>query len=182
MRKPWEVIAELEAGNGRLYKELIVHREALVNNQEFFAGCRLALDSMTTFGVKQVPEKTDTTGDGLGWESTSELCRQLSTRQDTGHAARDLIEAAMAMATPDEWNSWVRRILIKDLRCGVSEKTINKTVFRYLAVNWRTTAPTMKAKSQDVNLLKLSWMAFVLSLLSTPLVVWISIAVMARNW
>ena len=128
MRKPWEVIAELEAGNGRLYKELIVHREALVNNQEFFAGCRLALDSMTTFGVKQVPEKTDTTGDGLGWESTSELCRQLSTRQATGHAARDLIEAAMATATPDEWNSWVRRILIKDLRCGVSEKTINKTV------------------------------------------------------
>ena len=56
------------------------------------------------------------------------------------------------------------------------------SVFRYLAVNWRTTAPTMKAKSQDVNLLKLSWMAFVLSLLSTPLVVWISIAVMARNW
>jgi DNA ligase-1 len=120
MRKPWEVVAELEAGNGRLYKELIVHREALDNNQEFFAGCRLALDSMTTFGVKQVPEKTDTAGAGLGWESTNELCRQLSTRQATGHAARDLIEAAMALATPDEWNSWVRRILIKDLRCGVS--------------------------------------------------------------
>ena len=26
----------------------------------------------------------------------------------------------------DEWNNWYRRILIKDLKCGVSEKTINK--------------------------------------------------------
>jgi DNA ligase-1 len=32
----------------------------------------------------------------------------------------------MAKATNDEWNHWYRRILIKDLRCGVSDKTINK--------------------------------------------------------
>jgi len=32
----------------------------------------------------------------------------------------------MAKATQEEWNDWYRRILIKDLRCGVSEKTVNK--------------------------------------------------------
>jgi len=32
------------------------------------------------------------------------------------------------MATIDEWNYWYRRILIKDLRCGLSEKTVNKVV------------------------------------------------------
>jgi DNA ligase-1 len=31
-------------------------------------------------------------------------------------------------ATEREWNYWYRRILIKDLRCGVSEKTINTVV------------------------------------------------------
>jgi DNA ligase-1 len=31
----------------------------------------------------------------------------------------------MQQATCEEWNDWYRRILIKDLRCGVSEKTIN---------------------------------------------------------
>ena len=31
----------------------------------------------------------------------------------------------MAKATQEQWNDWYRRILIKDLRCGVSEKTIN---------------------------------------------------------
>jgi DNA ligase-1 len=33
-----------------------------------------------------------------------------------------------AQATEAEWNLWYRRILIKDLRCGVSEKTINSVV------------------------------------------------------
>ena len=34
----------------------------------------------------------------------------------------------MKSATKAEWNGWYRRILIKDLRCGTSEKTINKVV------------------------------------------------------
>jgi DNA ligase-1 len=34
----------------------------------------------------------------------------------------------MNTATKAEWNGWYRRILIKDLRCGTSEKTINKVV------------------------------------------------------
>ena len=128
MRDPWEIIAALEADNSRLAKEAIVAEQAAAGNTEFFAGARLALDSMITFGVKQVPEKTDDAGAGLGWELTNELCRQLSTRTVTGNAARDLIEAAMKMATSAEWNGWVRRILIKDLRCGTSETTINKVV------------------------------------------------------
>jgi DNA ligase-1 len=32
----------------------------------------------------------------------------------------------MSSATAEQWNGWYRRILIKDLRCGVSEKTVNK--------------------------------------------------------
>jgi DNA ligase-1 len=38
------------------------------------------------------------------------------------------VAKAMEMATATEWNDWYRRILIKDLRCGVSEKTVNKVV------------------------------------------------------
>jgi DNA ligase-1 len=34
----------------------------------------------------------------------------------------------MLCATEQQWNGWYRRILIKDLRCGVSEKTVNKVL------------------------------------------------------
>ena len=126
--KPWEVIHTLESDNSRLFKEQVIVEQAQMRNEDFFAGCRLALDPMITFGLKQVPEKKDSSGTGLGHELFLELCTQLSSRIATGNNARDLVQRAMNMATPDEWNLWCRRILIKDLRCGVSEKTINKAV------------------------------------------------------
>jgi DNA ligase-1 len=39
-----------------------------------------------------------------------------------------MVAEMMKNATRDQWNNWYRRILIKDLRCGVSEKTINNVV------------------------------------------------------
>jgi len=128
MRKPWEVVTELEENNSRLVKEAVIKVVAVQGNDWFFEGCRLALDPMVTFGLKQVPEKTDNTGDGLPRELFLELCRQLTTRTATGNYARELVLRAMKMSTQAEWNGWYRRILIKDLRCGVSEKTINKVV------------------------------------------------------
>lgn len=139
MRQPWEVIQELEADNSRLAKEAVIKVVATHGNDFFFEGCRLALDPMVTFGLKQVPEKKDSTGSGLPRELFLELCRQLSTRTATGNHARELTLKAMEMATATEWNDWYRRILIKDLRCGVSEKTINKVVEK---INERYTVPT----------------------------------------
>jgi len=87
----------------------------------------MALDPLVTFGVKQVPEATED-GQGLPANAFAELARQLQERELTGHAARDAIQLAMSVATKEQWNDWYRRILIKDLRCGVSEKTVNKVV------------------------------------------------------
>lgn len=128
MRKPWEVIADLEADNSRLAKEAVILREAEANNTIFFDGCRLALDCMITFGLKQIPEKKDADGAGLDWESFTLALTGFTTRQVTGNTARDMIQTMMKSATKDQWNGWYRRILIKDLRCGVSEKTINNVV------------------------------------------------------
>jgi DNA ligase-1 len=86
----------------------------------------MALDNLYTFGVKKVPTHGGPDGQGLPWEAFKELCHLLYTRQLTGHDARDAIELALSASTQQQWNDWYRRILIKDLRCGVSEKTINK--------------------------------------------------------
>ena len=45
--------------------------------------------------------------------------------------ARDVVQSMMKSATKEQWNYWYRRILIKDLRCGVSEKTVNKVVKKH---------------------------------------------------
>ena len=127
--QPDSIIRSLELHNSRLDKEAILksaHEEGL---PEFFEGLRMALDPLVTFGVKQVPERSDVlSGQGLAWNVFVELAEKLQNRELTGHAARDAINLAMAAATEEQWNDWYRRILIKDLRCGVSEKTVNKVV------------------------------------------------------
>lgn len=124
----YRVIADLELHASRLNKEAIVLAQAQAGNREFFEGCRLALDPMITFGVKQVPERIGTDGPGYSWSAFRANVQQLIARESTGHDARDLIRDMMDHSTNNQWNGWYRRILIKDLRCGTSEKTINKVV------------------------------------------------------
>lgn len=122
------VIRSLEEHASRLNKEAIIEAEAEADNQELFEGFRLALDPMITFGVKKVPTHGGGEGQGLPWSAFKELARSLAARELTGHAARDAIELALSASTKAQWNDWYRRILIKDLRCGVSEKTVNKVL------------------------------------------------------
>ena len=107
-----------------MFKEGVIAAEARAGNGEFFAGVRMALDNFETFGIKQVPTKT-INGSGLTWTAFSAVAQQLITRQLTGNAARTAVEQLMHQATQEQWNHWYRLILIKDLRCGVSEKTVN---------------------------------------------------------
>jgi DNA ligase-1 len=120
----YQIITDLEADNSRLAKEAIIQEHA--DNAELFEGFKMALDNLYTFGVKKVPTHGGPDGQGLPWAAFKELAHLLYTRQLTGHDARDAIELALSASTKEEWNYWYRRILIKDLRCGVSEKTINK--------------------------------------------------------
>ena len=124
---PWDVIFQLESDNSRLAKEAIVRNEAEAGNMEFFRGARAALDSMITYGVKAVEPKS---GDGKGLKSDTfwRIAQELAERRLTGNQAQFTINTMRAQATETEWNNWYRRILIKDLRCGVSEKTINTVV------------------------------------------------------
>ena len=121
------IIKEIESNNSRLFKEEIIGREIENDNTNFFTGCRMALDPLITYGVKQVPE-AEADGPGLSFGQFVDLATELRDRTLTGHDARDAILEAMNQSTTDDWNYWYRRILIKDLKCGMSEKTINSVV------------------------------------------------------
>lgn len=122
------IISSLEEHSSRLNKEAIILAEAQSGNTELFEGLRLCYDPMVTFGVKKVPSFTGPDGQGLPWVAFKELARSLANRELTGHAARDAIELALSASTESQWNNWYRRILIKDMRAGFSETTVNKMV------------------------------------------------------
>ena len=128
--QPQDVIAKLEADNSRLAKEKILLEAMEEGLDEFFEGIRMCLDNLYTFGVKEVPI-SEVDGQGLSWDNFRQLAESLYRRELTGHAARDAIQLAMDVATKDQWNGFYRRILIKDLRAGVSEKTVNKVAKKF---------------------------------------------------
>lgn len=122
------VISSLEDHPSRLNKEAIVLAQAEAGNTEFFAGLNMAYNAMITFGLKQIKEKTDENGPGLDWNTFNGVAQRLRNRDLTGNDARDAVDALMAQATQKEWNGWYRRILIKDMRAGFSDNTVNKVV------------------------------------------------------
>lgn len=126
MMNPWHVVVVLQAHPGRLDKERILAK-AIKECPDFFQGARLAYDSMITFGVKKVPECAAKKGDILPIEFGDLACK-LHQRTLTGNSARDAIQILCDKSNADEWNNWYRRILLKDLKCGVTDTLINKVV------------------------------------------------------
>ena len=127
-----EIIKKLELHPSRLDKEKIIFEAMEKGLNDFFEGLRMALDPLVTFGIKQVPEKKDETSiEGCEWIIFKGLTNKLIKRELTGHAARDAINLVMNSSTKEQWNGFYRRVLIKDLRCGVSEKTINKVAKKF---------------------------------------------------
>ena len=130
--QPQDIIRKLEADNSRLAKEAVILEAMEEGLDEFFEGVRMALDPLVTFGVKKVEELDhEWEGQGCSWPVFKELADKLIARELTGHAARDAITLVKSSCTAEQWNVFYRRILIKDLRCGCSEKTVNKVAKQF---------------------------------------------------
>ena len=126
---PADVIQKLSQTNSRLEKEAILKEAWDLKILELFELCQYALDPMVTFGVKRAPESTSINPPGaFGKVQFRALLELLAARKLSGHAARDAIQAAAAASNAHEWNNFYRRLILKDLKCGMSESTINKVL------------------------------------------------------
>jgi DNA ligase-1 len=127
-------IRDLESSDSRLHKERVIEKALMAsklgsaNAQCFLFNCYQAYNPFHVFGVRQVAETQDLTGRDNPWPKFWAVLEGLRTRSITGHAARDAIEAVSREFDSQEWNGLCRRVIIKDLRCGISEKTLNKVL------------------------------------------------------
>ena len=122
--KNYKIILQLETTNSRIEKEKIILGQMKEKNEIFLNGLNLAYDKLLTFGIKKIP-LASTDGPGIEWEEFLEVAKSLISRKLTGHAARDKVTSLMKKSEKNEWNFFYKRILQKDMRCGLSEKTIN---------------------------------------------------------
>ena len=125
-------INKLNESDSRLHKEDVL-RQALeaatlgdYGSQVFLSLINATYNPMITWGVKQVPDTVDISGAENPWNDFNDLLNKLRLRQLTGGAAKDTISEMSHRFDSDEWNQFCAAVLRKDLRAGISEKTINK--------------------------------------------------------
>jgi DNA ligase-1 len=127
-------IRDLESSDSRLHKEKVIEKALMAsklgsaNAQCFLFNCYQAYNPYYTFHVKQVPESSGIEHAPNPWPVFWGLLEGLRTRTFTGHRARDAIVECMKQFDSLEWNNLCRRVITKDLRCGISEKTLNKVL------------------------------------------------------
>jgi DNA ligase-1 len=133
-------IRDLESSDSRLHKERVIEKALMAaklgsaNAQCFLFNCYQAYNPYYTFHVRQVPESEGIEHAENPWPVFWGLLEGLRTRSFSGHRARDAILETMKQFDSVEWNNLCRRVLIKDLRCGISEKTLNKVLGK---TEWR---------------------------------------------
>ena len=122
-----DILEALESDNSRLFKEDLLdrHRKNDLLRRLFIA----AFDPYVNYYVskfKAPPTFRHHDDDDVVVESFLKLItEELSTRQITGNSAKGAVE--QFFLTLDERQAkWCTRILLKNLRCGVQETTVNK--------------------------------------------------------
>ena len=146
-------IQDLESSDSRLHKESVIEKALIAaklgstSAQCFLYNCYQAYNPFYVFGVRQVPETQGLVGLANPWPRFWALLESLRTRSVTGHSARDAITEVSQLFDSEEWNRMCRRVIIKDLRCGISDKTLNKVLGK---TEWKI--PTFTCQlAQDSN-------------------------------
>ena len=127
-------VRDLESDDSRLHKERVIEKALVAAKlgsseaQCFLFNCYQSYNPYYTFNIRQVPESEGLTNMPNPWTAFWAMLENLRTRGVTGNQAREDVEHMMHLFDSVEWNGLARRVLLRDLRCGISEKTLNKVL------------------------------------------------------
>jgi len=123
MESVHDVVKMLEAEPSKNAKLALLKEHANDDLREFFY---LALEPTIIFYIKKLPHyETNTATPTSLMDACYQLVNKIASRELTGHAASDFI-ADLFDRMDDENAEMLKRIILKDPRVGMSEKTINK--------------------------------------------------------
>ena len=120
------ILNTLASDNGRNFK--IDYLRQNVNNTTLMQAVFLALDPYTQFFIRKIPEYDTLSGQmdsRIDLDTAMYMLNKLSTRELTGHAGIDYLRDILSRCNAFDAEV-IERIIQKDLKCGVSDSTVNK--------------------------------------------------------
>lgn len=118
-----DIFKTLLSNNGRLFKEKIMEDNA--DNSLFKEVCYLALNPYIKFYIRKIPKYTENRGT-RSLEDTLPMLKKFSDREISGHAGVAYLKEMFESLSAED-ASVLKKIIDKDLKCGVSRSTVNKT-------------------------------------------------------
>ena len=154
-----DILMALAADDGRNYKiDLLTKHKG---NKVLREVVRLALDPLTQFYQRKIPEYVTEEKPWHTLESALPKLSKLSNREVTGNTAIDYLRLLLTEVSADDAYV-IERIIQKDLRCGVSVSTANK-VWPNLVMDypWLVTHPSLVDSSFGFTLCVFTYFCFV---------------------
>ncbi len=125
-----EMLNTLEFIDGR--NEKIDNLVQFLEDDDFYHTCRLALDSLVNFGVRTWPNfDLSERYPGVPFHVTLESLEKIANQNHSDAQLNQLRMILLHTAEDDQEDEVVRRIVLKDLRCGVQLASVNKAIEIY---------------------------------------------------
>lgn len=125
-----EILELLESNNSRLFKEQILEENSkneLLKKVFVTVGDPYNNFYINKFKMSHAVSTSDSRLDNdIIEDFLNFIVNTLATRKITGNAAKDAVVVQFSKMTQLQ-QKWCQRIILKNLRCGVQEATINKT-------------------------------------------------------
>lgn len=149
-----DIFEQLASDSGRNFKIDLLQKHA--KNNLLRSVVFLALDPFTQFYIRKIPSYTRSSSPAIDLGYAVGELSKLSSRQLTGNAAIEFLAKLLSDLDPEDAQV-IERIIQKDLKCGVSDSTVNK-VWPGLVAEY----PCMLASAYDQKLIdKVKFPAYV---------------------
>lgn len=127
MQTVFQILDELESNGSRLFKEEVLEKNK--KNELLKQIFSLVGDPYVNFYVSKfkMPDAVQSSqgDDEVAKKLLDFLTKSLATREITGNAAKEAVVVFFSTLSECQ-QKWCLRILLKNLRCGVQEATVNK--------------------------------------------------------
>jgi len=121
----YPIIEELRSNNSRIFKEQLLQREE--NNELLERVIEMTLNPRKNYYIKKLITRNKEIVSPIDLNTAlNTLDEKIVSREVTGHAAHELVNELLDGLTSDD-GEVLRLIIGRDLKCGVSTSTANKT-------------------------------------------------------
>ena len=117
------ILKRLEATASRLEKEAILEKHE--SNDVLKEAFRLALDPSINFYIKKIPDVSKNDQKISLATALGDLVKDIASRKVTGSLAKECVSVLLGSLSLDD-QEVLTRVIGRNLRCGVSESTVEK--------------------------------------------------------